>query len=158
MASLPRERRRRRGGCSTSVNFGATIWSNHPVTAAAATVWIQVGIGVFLLVAPRGYWSRSARAVSAGWGLVVWVFGEAFGGIFAPGASWLFGAPGAVLFYVVAGVLVALSRLELGDIRARPMAAPGNGRLLHRDGRPPGLARPGVLVGPGPSRQRCREH
>ena len=46
--------------------------------------------------------------MSAGWGLVVWVFGEAFGGIFAPGASWLFGAPGAVLFYVVAGVLVAL--------------------------------------------------
>ena len=42
------------------VNFGATIWSNHPVTAAAATVWIQIGIGVFLLVAPRGYWSRSA--------------------------------------------------------------------------------------------------
>ncbi|MGD0392798.1 MAG: SCO family protein [Acidimicrobiales bacterium] len=90
------------------VNTGATIWSDHPVTAAAATVWIQVGIGVFLLVAPRGYWSRSAGAVSAGWGLLVWVFGEAFGGIFAPGVSWLFGAPGAVLFYVVAGVLVAL--------------------------------------------------
>jgi cytochrome oxidase Cu insertion factor (SCO1/SenC/PrrC family) len=90
------------------VNIGATIWSDHPVTAATATVWIQVGIGVFLLVAPRGYWSRSAGAVSAGWGLVVWVFGEAFGGIFAPGASWLFGTPGAVIFYVLAGVLVAL--------------------------------------------------
>ena len=42
------------------VNVGTTIWSDHPVTAAAATVWIQVGIGVFLLVAPRGYWSRAA--------------------------------------------------------------------------------------------------
>ncbi len=90
------------------VSVGTTIWSNHPVSAAAATVWIQVGIGVFLLVAPRGYWSRAAGAVSVGWGLVVWVFGEAFGGIFAHGSSWLFGLPGGVLFYVVAGVLVAL--------------------------------------------------
>ena len=90
------------------VNVGATIWANHPVTAAAATVWIQVGIGVFLLVAPRGYWSRAAGALSAGWGLLVWVMGEAFGNLFGQGNSWLFGFPGAVLFYVVAGVLIAL--------------------------------------------------
>jgi cytochrome oxidase Cu insertion factor (SCO1/SenC/PrrC family) len=90
------------------VNAGVTIWNDHPVTAASATVWIQIGVGVLLLVAPRGYWSRSAGAVSVGWGLVVWAFGEAFGGIFGPGASWLFGAPGAVLFYVAAGALVAL--------------------------------------------------
>ncbi len=90
------------------VNVGTTIWSNHPVTAAAATVWIQVGIGVLLLVAPRGRWSRAAGVVSVGWGLVVWVFGEAFGGIFGHGSSWLFGLPGGVVFYVVAGALVAL--------------------------------------------------
>ena len=42
------------------------------------------------------------------WGLIVWVFGESFGGIFAPGLSWLTGAPGAVLIYVVAGALIAL--------------------------------------------------
>jgi cytochrome oxidase Cu insertion factor (SCO1/SenC/PrrC family) len=90
------------------VNVGTTIWSDHPVSAAAATVWIQIGIGIFLLVAPRGYWSRSAGALSAGWGMVVWVFGEAFGGIFGQGSSWLFGLPGAVLFYVAAGALIAL--------------------------------------------------
>ena len=45
---------------------------------------------------------------SVGWGLTVWVFGESFGGIFAPGLSWLTGAPGAVLLYVVAGALIAL--------------------------------------------------
>src|ERR1700722_16850255 len=96
------------GGVQHLVNVGTTIWSDHPVTAAAATVWIQVGIGVFLLVAPRGYWSRAAGAASVAWGLVVWVFGEAFGGIFGHGSSWLFGTPGGVLFYVVAGALVAL--------------------------------------------------
>jgi cytochrome oxidase Cu insertion factor (SCO1/SenC/PrrC family) len=90
------------------VNFGATLWIEHPVTAAAAAVWIQVGVGLLLLVAPFGRWSRFAGAASATWGLVVWVFGEAFGGIFGPGLTWLFGAPGAVLFYVVAGVLIAL--------------------------------------------------
>jgi cytochrome oxidase Cu insertion factor (SCO1/SenC/PrrC family) len=36
------------------------------------------------------------------------VFGESFGGIFAPGLTWLFGAPGAALAYCAAGVLVAL--------------------------------------------------
>lgn len=90
------------------VGTGATIWSNHPTEAAAATVWIQLGIGVMLLVAPRGRWSRAAGVVSVGWALVVWVFGEGFGAIFAPGLTWAFGAPGAVLFYALAGGLVAL--------------------------------------------------
>ncbi len=90
------------------VNSGVTIWADHPIQAAAASVWIQLGIGIWLLVAPRGRWSRLAGVASAGWGLIVWSFGEAFGGLFAPGLSWLFGAPGAVLFYCLAGVLVAL--------------------------------------------------
>ena len=90
------------------VNTGVTIWNDHPVSAAASTVWIQVGIGCFLLVAPRGRWSRTAGLVSAGWGLVVWVFGQAFGGILGHGSSWLFGSPGAAVFYLAAGALVAL--------------------------------------------------
>jgi hypothetical protein len=90
------------------VNVGVGIWSRHPVTAAAAAVWIQVGIGVLLLVAPRGRWSRCAGLVSVGWGLVVWVFGEAFGDIFGHGLTWAFGSPGAAAFYVVAGALIAL--------------------------------------------------
>jgi cytochrome oxidase Cu insertion factor (SCO1/SenC/PrrC family) len=90
------------------VNLGATIWNNHPVPAAASAVWIQLGIGLWLLVAPRGNWLRLAGAASVVWGLIVWVFGEAFGSIFAPGLTWLFGAPGGVVFYVIAGALVAL--------------------------------------------------
>jgi cytochrome oxidase Cu insertion factor (SCO1/SenC/PrrC family) len=90
------------------VNWGGTVWSFHPVQAGAASVWIQVGIGVWLLVAKSGPWSRLAGLASVAWGLVVWVFGESFGGIFAPGLSWLTGAPGAVLIYVVAGALIAL--------------------------------------------------
>jgi len=90
------------------VNSGLNIWTLHPIGAAAATVWIQVGLGLWLLVAPRGLWSRAGGVAAIGWGLVVWVFGEAFGAIFAPGLTWLFGAPGAVLLYCVGGLLVAL--------------------------------------------------
>jgi cytochrome oxidase Cu insertion factor (SCO1/SenC/PrrC family) len=104
------------------VNSGLTIWSNHPVQAAAATVWIQVGLGIWLLVAPRGRWSRTGGLASAGWGIVVWIFGEAFGGIFAPGLTWLFGAPGAVVFYCVAGLLLALPE--------RAFSTPRLGRIM----------------------------
>jgi cytochrome oxidase Cu insertion factor (SCO1/SenC/PrrC family) len=104
------------------VTSGVNIWSLHPVQAAAASVWIQIGLGLWLLVAPRGLWSRFGGLASVGWGLVVWVFGEAFGGIFAPGLTWLFGAPGAVLIYCVAGVLVALPD--------RRWATPRTGRIV----------------------------
>ena len=46
---------------------------------------------------PRGRCPGWPGWPASGWGLVVWVFGESFGGIFAPGLTWLFGAPGAVL-------------------------------------------------------------
>jgi cytochrome oxidase Cu insertion factor (SCO1/SenC/PrrC family) len=90
------------------VNFGATIWSYHPITAPASAVWIQVGVGFWLLAAPSGRWSRLGGLSSVTWALVVWIFGESFGGIFAPGLSWTTGAPGAVLFYCFAGILIAL--------------------------------------------------
>jgi cytochrome oxidase Cu insertion factor (SCO1/SenC/PrrC family) len=90
------------------VNWAGTAWSYHPVQAAAATVWIQAGIGCWLLAARRGRWSRLAGLASLGWGLIVWVFGESFGEIFAPGLTVLFGAPGAAAFYCAAGALIAL--------------------------------------------------
>jgi cytochrome oxidase Cu insertion factor (SCO1/SenC/PrrC family) len=91
-----------------AVNWAGTAWSFHPLQAGASAVWIQAGIGLWLLAASRGPLSRLAGLVSVGWGLVVWAFGESFGGIFAPGLTWLFGAPGAVLIYCIAGVLIAL--------------------------------------------------
>jgi cytochrome oxidase Cu insertion factor (SCO1/SenC/PrrC family) len=104
------------------VNWSGSAWSYHPIQASAAAVWIQVGIGVWMLAAPRGWWSRLAGLASVGWGLAVWAFGEAFGGIFAPGLTVLFGAPGAVLLYCVAGWLIALPE--------RSWQAPALGRRL----------------------------
>jgi cytochrome oxidase Cu insertion factor (SCO1/SenC/PrrC family) len=90
------------------INWAGTAWSYHPVQAGASAVWIQVGIGLWLLFASRGAMSRLAGLAGAAWGLVVWLFGESLGGILAPGLSWLTGAPGAAAIYAVAGVLIAL--------------------------------------------------
>ena len=104
------------------VNWGGTAWSYHPIQAGASAVWIQAGLGIWLLAAARGRWSRLAGLASMAWGLVVWVWGESFGGIFAPGLTWLFGAPGAALLYCVAGALIALPD--------RAWRTPRPGRLL----------------------------
>lgn len=132
----------------------ATTWTYHPIIAATAAVWIQLGIGIWLLVGPRGNGSRLAGLASIGWGLVVWTFGEAFGGIFAPGLTVLFGAPGAVLIYCVAGLVIALperhwqsprlGRVILGTTglffvgMALLQAWPGRGFWQGRIGRGPG--------------------
>jgi cytochrome oxidase Cu insertion factor (SCO1/SenC/PrrC family) len=112
------------------VNWAGTTWSYHPMQAGAAAVWIQVGIGIWMLAAPRGSWSRLAGLAGVGWGLVVWVFGESFGGVFAPGLTWLFGAPGAVLIYVVAGALIALPERLWYDPRLGQAILAGTGLFL----------------------------
>jgi cytochrome oxidase Cu insertion factor (SCO1/SenC/PrrC family) len=99
------------------VHWGLRVWENHPVQAAVAAVWIQLGLGLWLLLVVRGRWSRIGGLVSVGWALSVWVFGESMGGVLAPGSSWLFGAPGSVLFYALAGALLALPERVWRDPR-----------------------------------------
>ena len=112
------------------VNWSGTAWSGHPVPAATAAVWIQLGIGTWMLVASRGPWSRLAGLASLGWGLAVWVFGESFGGIFVPGLSWLTGAPGAALSYAVAGALIALPERAWHTARLGRLTLAGLGLFL----------------------------
>ena len=112
------------------MRWGATIWNNHPVTAATAAVWIQIGIGLWLLLVARGRWSRLGGLISVGWALSVWVLGEAMGGILAPGASWMIGAPGAVIFYAAAGALIALPQRSWRDRRLGRGVLACSGALL----------------------------
>src|SRR5580692_2370976 len=110
------------GWVVTMVNWGANIWSYHPIAAAASTVWIQIGIGLWMIFAVRGWSLRLAALSSVAWGLIVWSFGESFGAILAPGLTVLFGAPGGVILYVVAGALLLLPR--------RSWERPATGRLI----------------------------
>jgi cytochrome oxidase Cu insertion factor (SCO1/SenC/PrrC family) len=112
------------------VNWAGTTWSYHPLQAAAASVWIQLGVGIWMLASSRGVLSRLAGLASVGWGLVVWVFGESFGGIFAPGLTWLFGAPGAVLIYCAAGALIALPERTWHSQRVGRLTLAGTGVFL----------------------------
>jgi cytochrome oxidase Cu insertion factor (SCO1/SenC/PrrC family) len=104
------------------VNWGANIWSYHPIAAAASTVWIQIGIGLWMIFAVRGWSLRLAALSSVAWGLIVWSFGESFGAILAPGLTVLFGAPGGVILYVVAGALLLLPQ--------RSWERPATGQLI----------------------------
>jgi hypothetical protein len=96
------------GWVRTLAAWAASAWTHHPVQASTAAVWIQFGIGIWLLTTPGGAWSRLGGLVSACWSALIWVFGEAFGGLLAPSASVLTGAPGAALLYCAAGLLLAL--------------------------------------------------
>jgi hypothetical protein len=64
------------------VTGGVDAWLRHPVTGAAATVWIQLGLGCWLLVARRGRWSQGAGIASTAWAGAVWIFGNSLGGLF----------------------------------------------------------------------------
>ena len=57
----------------------ARAWTRHPVVADAATVWVQVGVGLLILVGGRGWLAKVALWGSIVWSLVVWSIGEAFG-------------------------------------------------------------------------------
>lgn len=87
----------------------------HSVTATASfleahiAVWnvlfavTQLAIGAGLLL-PAAV--KPALAASFAWSLAVWWFGEGLGGLLTPAASPLAGAPGAVLLYLYAGLLL----------------------------------------------------
>ncbi|MGH9028155.1 MAG: hypothetical protein ACRDV4_00845 [Acidimicrobiales bacterium] len=64
---------------------------------------VQVVIGLGILFRPT---VKAALALSFPWMLVVWIFGEAAGMLFASTANPLTGAPGAVLLYGLIGLIV----------------------------------------------------
>jgi cytochrome oxidase Cu insertion factor (SCO1/SenC/PrrC family) len=82
------------------------VFTRHPVTADAVTVWIQIGLGALIILSRTGLLSRLAIMSSAVWSLLVWVVGEGMGGLLHPGAGWLVGAPGAVLVYLLGAALL----------------------------------------------------
>ncbi|HSZ05882.1 MAG TPA: hypothetical protein VK778_11905 [Solirubrobacteraceae bacterium] len=66
---------------------------------------IQVAIGLALIVSRKTV--KPALLASFGWALVVWWFGEGFGGLTSTTLpAPLMGAPGAVIVYAIIGLLV----------------------------------------------------
>lgn len=89
-----------------AVHVSASIIGGHPVLFDAIFATVQLVIGAGLLCTRT---VRVALVASVAWALGVWVFGEGLGGL-GSGATFLVGAPGAVILYAVIG-LAAWPRL-----------------------------------------------
>lgn len=91
----------------TLIGYFVNLWNSHPITLASGVAWLEIGLGLLLLVS-NGLTGRVAGSVSALWAALVWLVGEGAGGLFVHGATILFGWPGAALFYAYAGAWLAL--------------------------------------------------
>jgi cytochrome oxidase Cu insertion factor (SCO1/SenC/PrrC family) len=89
------------------MNHAINVWNSHPVSLAAGVAWFQIGLGVVILVS-NGRTGRWVAGLSVFYAAFIWLIGNGAGGIFATGASILFGWPGATLFYVIAGGWLAV--------------------------------------------------
>lgn len=90
---------------SQLIGFSARIWTVNPIACNEIATWVQIGIGLLILLGGQSVGRRIGLWASIVWGTAVWVFGEALGSLFVSG-SWLSGTPGSVLFYVLMAVLL----------------------------------------------------
>ncbi len=103
------------GAIYNIVNFGVNIWSLHPVIFNAMAAVTQLFIGIGLLIKLNKTGNVLVLMVSAAWSLIIWIFGEGFGGIFQAGSSFLSGVPGSALVYFIISIylLLVIVGLEL---------------------------------------------
>ncbi|WP_053960021.1 sulfocyanin-like copper-binding protein [Sulfobacillus thermosulfidooxidans] len=87
---------------------GIQAWTDHQIASAVFAVLIQMFIGVGILLGYRRPLGRIALYVSLLWSIPVWIYGEGLGNLFASGASWLTGTPGAVIFYITGAIWLLL--------------------------------------------------
>ena len=82
--------------------WGIGVWERHSVAWNGAAVVLELLIGCLLVVGRRWpSWGRAGLVLSILWGLIVWYFGEGLGGLFMASPSYLAGAPGAALLYIL---------------------------------------------------------
>lgn len=96
------------GSLYNIILFGVNIWSLHPVifNAMAAVTQLFIGIGLLIKLNKKG--NVLILIVSSAWSLILWIFGEGFGGIFQAGSSFLSGLPGSALVYLIISIYLLL--------------------------------------------------
>ncbi len=80
------------------IHLAIRIFLTHPAIFDALIALAQLSIGALIL------WKRTVKlglAASIVWGLLVWYFGEALGGLASGQAMLLMGAPGAAALYSI---------------------------------------------------------
>lgn len=86
---------------------GMHLWQLHPLTWDIGIIWLQILLGVLILLGADTGWRRIALWLSIGWGLIVWVGGEGLGSLLS-GGSWFIGSPGSVALYAAVAILLLL--------------------------------------------------
>ena len=113
---------------ASAINHTATLLAHGTTVWVALFGLIEIAIGVGLLFRRS---VKPALMVSFVWGVGIYLFGEGFGMVLTGQTSPLQGAPGAVCFYMLLGVLV-WPKVDRSDDRARTGAessAAGRGLL-----------------------------
>lgn len=77
------------------------LWFSHPVFMDALSGVAQIFIGMGIIIYRPGKRLRIFLWISLLWSVYLWILGEAFGGVFVKGASYLTGFPGSALIYAV---------------------------------------------------------
>ena len=85
------------------ISWSANIVGQHLVALNAVFATTQLALGLGIAWRPT---VKVALAASVAWSLGVWWFGEGLGGVLAGKASPVNGAPGAVILYAVAAILL----------------------------------------------------
>ncbi len=102
-----------------------TLWRLDPVKADIGTSYVQLTIGVGLLLLKQGQPWRIIVWLSIAWSLTIFALGNGFG-IFYTGANLATGAPSAILIYLFASIEL----LKLGNCYKLTASTKRIGRFL----------------------------
>ena len=103
------------------VLFGVNIWSIHPVIFNAMAAVTQLFIGIGLLIKLNKVGNLFVLFISAAWSLIIWIFGEGFGGILQAGSSFLSGVPGSAFVYFIISIYLMLVVIGLNKKEVIPI-------------------------------------
>jgi hypothetical protein len=103
------------------VAFGIHVFSMNIFWWNFASAFIQIFIGVLLLLPLRDDVKRFCLWLSVAWALIIWIFGEGFGNLMTGNATFYTGAPGAVLLYLILALFLLYPRKL--PLQKLPMAA-----------------------------------
>ena len=95
------------------VDFLLRVWNAQPTKVDLITAFLQISIGVGYLTLKKGPARRILGFVAIGWAVMVLVGGNGFGLLYA-GASFLTGAPSAIVIYGF--VAIVILRAERGHV------------------------------------------
>ncbi len=92
--------------------IGYNLWKSSPLQFDAMSGALQIFIGSSFLFNRNSKGLRVTAWISVLWILIIWVFGEGFGGIATSGTSLLIGFPGSALIYLMLSVPYLSKKLE----------------------------------------------